>query len=117
MQVHTVLQMKSELLEMSLSATKYITNHGAVSEQEAIESVRVYLRNEIAEKHYRLSEEEMQISIVRTKAADELKWSHADEFSLRMSVPYPQFTSLFAAWATPLVVERSGTINVMDYDL
>jgi hypothetical protein len=117
LQVHTVLQMKNELLEMSLAATKYVTNHGGMNDSDVVAQIRGFIRQEVSQKSYRLDENEIQIEVTRTKAADPMKWSHEDDFLLRMSIPYPQLTTLFPEWQRPLVVERTGTVNVMDYDL
>lgn len=117
LQVHTVLQAKAELAEMSLAATKYVTNHGGRSEQEIVDGVRSFIREELKEKVYKLQEEQIGIEIIRTKGADQVVWSHEDEFRLRMTLPYPQLTTLFPEWEQEITVERTGTVNIMDYDL
>lgn len=116
-QAHTVLQMKSELMEMSLAATKYVTNHGGRNEEEIETGVRAFILQELKEKMYQLPENQIGIEINRTKAADPILWSHEDEFQLRMSIPYPQVTTIFSEWEREISVERTGTINIMDYDL
>lgn len=117
LQAHTVLQMKSELMEMSLAATKYVTNHGGRNEEEIVAEVRVFVQQELVAKAYQLRGDQIGIEITRTKAADPILWSHEDEFRLRMSMPYPQVTTLFSEWQREILVERTGTINMMDYDL
>ncbi|NGQ96421.1 hypothetical protein G3578_14755 [Brevibacillus sp. SYP-B805] len=117
LQAHVVLQMKSELLEISMAATKYVTNHGGKNDAEVVNQLRQFIHQELAEKSYRLDENDIRIEVARTKAADPILWSHEDEFRLRLSIPYPQLTALFPDWPQLLDVERTGTINVMDYDL
>ncbi|WP_134685201.1 hypothetical protein [Brevibacillus migulae] len=117
LQAHTVLQMKSELMEISFAATKYVTNHGGRSDADILSAVRNFIHEEAEGKAYQLREDQIGIEIIRTKSADPTLWSHEDEFVLRMSMPYPKLTTLFPEWERKITTERTGTINVMDYDL
>jgi len=117
LQVHTVVQARNELLEVSAAATKYVSNHGGTSEVELQQQVRAFISRELAEKRLSLSEPELSVSITRTRSADPILLSHEDEFELQMTIPFPQFTKLIPMPAKTLQVIRQGTINVMDYDL
>jgi hypothetical protein len=117
MQVHAVMQVRSELIDVSVAATKYVSNHGGTSDADVLHNVREFIREEITGKAYHLKDSDIQVQIVRTKAADQILWSHEDEFRLLLTVPYPKMTNLFLHSEQPIAVERSGTINVMDYDL
>ncbi|MED4571363.1 hypothetical protein [Brevibacillus agri] len=117
LQVHTVVQAENELMEVSAAATKYISNRGGTNESLLQEEVRAFIAKELVEKRFSLSEREMSVSVTRTHSADPVLWSHADEFSLVLTIPYPGFTSWILAPAETLQVTRQGTINVMDYDL
>lgn len=117
LQVHTVVQARNELLEVSAAATKYVSNHGGTSEVELQQQVHDFISRELAEKRLSLSESELSVSITRTRSADPILLSHEDEFVLQMTIPFPQFTKLIPMPAKTLQVIRQGTINVMDYDL
>ncbi|MGZ0051286.1 hypothetical protein [Brevibacillus gelatini] len=117
LQVHTVVQTENELMEVSAAVTKYISNRGGVNESSLQKEVRTLIARELAEKGFSLQEREMSVSVTRTHSADPVLWSHADEFSLVLTIPYPGFTSWIPAPADTLQVTRHGTINVMDYDL
>ncbi|GAA4721384.1 hypothetical protein [Brevibacillus fulvus] len=116
-QLHIVAQMRAELHELSFATVKFISNHGGRSEAEVLESTRAFIEMELASKRYELKEDELKLAVSRTKAADEQLWSHEDEFTLRMEMPFPRMTELFPEWDKPIVIVRTGTINVMDYDL
>jgi len=117
LQVHTVVQTRNELLEVSAAATKYVSNHGGMNEVLVQQEVRAFISRELAEKRMSLSEPELAVTVTRIRAADPILWSHEDEFVLQMSIPFPQFTKLIPMPAKNLKVIRQGTINVMDYDL
>jgi|GEM_PF-656260 len=116
-QIHTAIQMKNELLDLSFAVTKQVSNRGGLNEADIQKMVRDVIRQELATKTYRLEEEDIQAEIVRTKAAQHALWSHEDEFRLSLSMPFPLLSPVFNKWATPLSVTRTGTINMMDYDL
>jgi hypothetical protein len=116
-QIHTVSQMRSELIDLSLAATKYLSNHGGKGDAEVQNAVQQFVSQELASKVYRIEENELQIQVTRVHAADPTLWSHEDVFKLRLQIPYPGFTTLFSEWEAPIAIERTGTINVMDYDL
>lgn len=116
-QIHVVMQMKSELLDLSVTAAKFVSNHGGTSDSQVMASLRSYLKQELANKTYRINPDDVQVQIIRTKAAEPNVWSHEDEFKLVIGIPYPRITTLFPSWERPLTTERTGTINVMDYDL
>ncbi|MFD2369664.1 hypothetical protein ACFSO0_06770 [Brevibacillus sp. GCM10020057] len=117
LQIHTVVQAKNELLEVSAAAAKYVSNHGGANEAAIQQGVREIIANELREKQFSISESELNVSISRTLSADPVLWSHADEFELKLEVPYPCFTDLFPTPSEKLQVTRHGTVNVMDYDL
>ncbi|MGN7472142.1 hypothetical protein [Brevibacillus sp. SAFN-007a] len=117
LQVHTVVQAENELMEVSAAVTKYISNRGGTNDNLLQEEVRAFIARELAEKRFSLSESEMSVSVTRTHSADPVLWSHADEFSLVLNIPYPGFASWIPVPAAKLQVTRQGTINVMDYDL
>ncbi|NRQ57014.1 MULTISPECIES: hypothetical protein [Brevibacillus] len=117
LQAHVVVQTENELMEVSAAAVKYISNHGGSNEGALQEEVRSIISRELAEKRFSLSEQEMSVRVTRTHSADPVLWSHADEFSLVLTIPYPGFTSWIPVPADTLQVTRQGTINVMDYDL
>lgn len=116
-QIHTVIQMKSELIDISMSAAKFVSNHGGRSDTQVLQSVRTYIVQELASKSYRIKATDLLVQITRTKTAEPNLWSHEDEFHLVIAIPYPRVTSLFPGWEQPLTVARKGTVNVMDYDL
>lgn len=116
LQVHTVIQIHNELLEVSAAAAKYVSNHGGRGDEEVQEQVRSFLNRELAEKSFSLSEADLQITVRRTRAADPVLWSHEDEFSLQAELPFPLFVSWLSAEKKMRVV-RHGTVNRMDYDL
>jgi hypothetical protein len=116
-QLHAVMQLRGELIDVSVAATKYISNHGGTSDADVLHNVREFIREELAGKAYHIKDSDIQLQILRTRAADQVLWSHEDEFHLRLSIPYPHIANLFVNWEKPITVERIGTINVMDYDL
>ncbi len=116
-QVHTVMQMRSELLELSFSTAKFISNRGGTSSDEVLLATKAFIRDELSHKAYRLEEKDVQLELVRTKAHDSTLWSHEDVFQLKMEIPYPVLTTLFSEWQHPIAVKRTGSINTMDYDL
>lgn len=117
LQTHTVLQAQNELLEVSASAAKHVSNHGGVSDADVQQQVRGFIARELAEKQFSLSGQELTITVVRTRSADPIVWSHEDEFLLRLAIPYPRFTALIPMPNQSMEVVRYGTINMMDYDL
>ncbi|QRG67851.1 hypothetical protein [Brevibacillus choshinensis] len=117
LQTHTVIQAKNELLEVSASAVKYVSNHGGTNEATVEQKVRELISSELAEKQMSLVGQELDVSITRTRSADPALWSHEDEFVLTVEAPFPRFTSLIPMPGEKLRVIRQGTINVMDYDL
>jgi len=117
MQVHTVMQMRSELLDVSLAATKFLSNRGGTSDSDVQAAVRQFIRNELESKAYRLEDNNITVSVNRTKAQDPYLWSHEDEFELRIGIPYPQITTFIPYEQQPLMIDRTGTINIMNYDL
>lgn len=117
LQVHTVVQTKNELLEVSAAAAKYVSNHGGKDGTNMQQEVRRLVSRELAEKQFSLSDRDLTVSISRTRSADPVLWSHEDEFELTVEVPFPGFTDLFPMPADRMKVTRRGTINVMDYDL
>jgi hypothetical protein len=117
LQVHTVMQMKSELVDLSYAAAKFVSNHGGMSDTDVLRNVRSFVQTELDGKAYKLADSDITVEIVRTKGADPTLWSHADEFRLSLEMPYPKVINLFAGFEKPLRIERLGTINTMDYDL
>lgn len=116
-QVHVALQMENELLDLSMAATKYVSNHGGKNDGEIERKVDTFVQQQLSQKMYRLNPQDVKMSISRIKKQDPLLWSHEDEFQLIMEIPYPSITTLFVEWQKPLHVMRIGTINTMDYDL
>ncbi|USG65991.1 hypothetical protein NDK47_01130 [Brevibacillus ruminantium] len=117
LQVHTVIQTHNELLEVSAAATKYVSNHGGRGEGEVLGKVRAFISQELAEKSFSLSEDDLVVKVERSRAADPVLWSHEDEFMLEAELPFPLFTSWFSSSEKKMRVTRYGTINRMDYDL
>lgn len=117
LQVHTVVQARNELLEVSVAATKYISNHGGTSEANLQQEVRALIARELREKKFSVSEQELSVSITRTRSFDPILWSHEDEFVVELAIPYPRFTSWIPMPVDSLQVQRIGTVNIMDYDL
>jgi hypothetical protein len=117
LQVHTVAQARNELIEVSAAAAKYLSNHGGTSDSQVIDNIHQFVRQELANKSFHIRESDLQISVVRTKAADPRLWSHEDEFMLRMQMPYPRITEWFPIRKSAIDVVRNGTVNIMDYDL
>lgn len=115
-QVHTVMSAKSELLDLSLAATKFISNRGATSDGDIEHAVRSFIRQELENKAFHLDEADITITLTRNVAADPRLWSHEDVFTLRLELPYPRITNLFTKYHA-ISVSRMGTVNVMDYDL
>ncbi|MGO0058686.1 hypothetical protein ACTID9_01235 [Brevibacillus fluminis] len=116
-QIHTALQTENELLELSLAATKYISNHGGRNDGEIKAKVSAFIQQELVQKRSRLQANDVSLVVTRIKMNDPVLWSHEDEFQLNLEIPYPSITTLFAQWQRPLHVMRIGTINTMDYDL
>ncbi|NRR24410.1 hypothetical protein [Brevibacillus sp. MS2.2] len=117
LQVHTVVQARNELLEVSVAATKYVSNHGGTSEANLQQEVRELIARELREKKFSVSEQDLSVSITRTRSLDPVLWSHEDEFVVELAIPYPRFTSWIPMPADSLQVQRIGTVNIMDYDL
>ncbi|AWX53755.1 hypothetical protein AB432_001065 [Brevibacillus brevis] len=117
LQVHTVVQSRNELLEVSVAATKYVSNHGGTSEANLQQEVRALIARELREKKFSVSEQDLSVSITRTRSLDPVLWSHEDEFVVELAIPYPRFTSWIPMPADSLQVQRIGTVNIMDYDL
>lgn len=117
MQIHTVVQAHNELLEISTAAAKYVSNHGGISDAAVEQGVRHFVRQELATKSFRVLDSDLQVSVTRTKSDDPVLWSHEDEFRLRLEIPFPRISSLFPEWGESISVVRSGTVQVMDYDL
>ncbi|MDR7319524.1 hypothetical protein [Brevibacillus nitrificans] len=117
LQVHTVVQTKNELLEVSAAAAKYVSNHGGADEAAVQQAVQAFISRELSEKKLSLSGSDLAVNITRTYSADPIVWSHEDEFELQLEVPYPRLTELFPLPAERMQVTRQGTVNVMDYDL
>lgn len=116
-QIHTVLQIKSECLELSFAATKFLTNHGGKNETEVLRDLKQFIAVEVRDKAYHVSSDDITISVTRIQTTFPTVWSHEDEFQLSMSIPYPVLTNLFPEWERPIETQRIGTIQVMDYDL
>jgi hypothetical protein len=105
------------MLEVSAAAVKYVSNHGGVDEVTIQQEVRELISRELVEKQMSLPDQDLDVSITRTRSADPALWSHEDEFVLRVEIPYPRFTELIPMPAENMHVTRQGTINIMDYDL
>lgn len=116
-QVHTAIQMENELLDVSMAATKYISNRGGKNDADVQMSVVSYIQQELSQKMYHLKPQDVKLAISRTNKHHPVLWSHEDEFQISMEIPYPALTQLFASWQRPLLIVRTGTINTMDYDL
>ncbi|NQF17770.1 hypothetical protein HPY31_28300 [Brevibacillus sp. HB1.3] len=117
LQVHTVVQARNELLEVSAVATKYVSNHGGTSEANLQQEVRALIARELREKKLSIPDQELSVSVTRTRSLDPVLWSHEDEFVVELAIPYPRFTSWIPMPADSLQVQRIGTVNIMDYDL
>ncbi|MFS0921213.1 hypothetical protein [Brevibacillus sp. 179-C 1.1 NHS] len=117
LQVHTVVQARNELLEVSAAATKYVSNNGGTSDANLQQEVRALIVRELSEKKFSVSDAELSVSVSRTRSLDPVLWSHEDEFIVELSIPYPRFTSWIPMPADSLQVQRMGTVNIMDYDL
>jgi len=117
LQIHTAVQTHNELLEVGMAVAKHVSNHGGRSDAAVEQEVRQYVQQELADKSFQLQGSEISITVIRTKAADPVVWSHEDEFQLRLAVPFPRISSLFPDWGEPITVVRYGTVQVMDYDL
>lgn len=117
LQVHTVVQARNELLEVSVAATKYVSNHGGTSEANLQQEVRALIARELREKKFSVPDQDLSVSITRTRSLDPVLWSHEDEFVVELAIPYPRFTSWIPMPADSLQVQRIGTVNIMDYDL
>ncbi|MFF2533733.1 hypothetical protein ACFVS2_33365 [Brevibacillus sp. NPDC058079] len=117
LQVHTVVQARNELLEVSSAATKYVSNHGGTSEANLQQEVRALIASELREKKFSVSDQDLSVSVTRTRSLDPVLWSHEDEFVVELAIPYPRFTSWIPMPADSLQVQRIGTVNIMDYDL
>ncbi|MCC8433668.1 hypothetical protein HP567_003595 [Brevibacillus sp. M2.1A] len=117
LQVHTVVQARNELLEVSAAATKYVSNHGGTSEANLQQEVRALIARELSEKKFSIPDQDLFVSVTRTRSLDPVLWSHEDEFVVELAIPYPQFTSWIPMPADSLQVQRIGTVNIMDYDL
>ncbi|OUQ85834.1 MULTISPECIES: hypothetical protein [Brevibacillus] len=117
LQVHTVVQARNELLEVSAAATKYVSNHGGTSEANLQQEVRALITRELREKKLSIPDQELFVSVTRTRSLDPVLWSHEDEFVVELAIPYPRFTSWIPMPADSLQVQRIGTVNIMDYDL
>ncbi|MDC0765173.1 MULTISPECIES: hypothetical protein [Brevibacillus] len=117
LQVHTVVQARNELLEVSAAATKYVSNHGGTSEANLQQEVRALITRELREKKFSVSDQDLSVSVTRTRSLDPVLWSHEDEFVVELAIPYPRFTSWIPMPADSLQVQRIGTVNIMDYDL
>ncbi|WP_188066775.1 hypothetical protein [Brevibacillus brevis] len=117
LQVHTVVQARNELLEVSAAATKYVSNHGGTSEANLQQEVRALITRELREKKLSIPDQELFVSVTRTRSLDPVLWSHEDEFVVELAIPYPRFTTWIPMPADSLQVQRIGTVNIMDYDL
>ncbi|ASJ56712.1 hypothetical protein BP422_26175 [Brevibacillus formosus] len=117
LQVHTVVQARNELLEVSAAATKYVSNHGGTSAANLQQEVRALIARELREKKFSIPDQELSVSVTRTRSLDPVLWSHEDEFVVELAIPYPRFTSWIPMPADSLQVQRIGTVNIMDYDL
>ncbi len=117
LQVQTVVQARNELLEVSAAATKYVSNHGGTSEANLQQEVRALIARELREKKFSIPDQELSVSVTRTRSLDPVLWSHEDEFVVELAIPYPRFTSWIPMPADSLQVQRIGTVNIMDYDL
>ncbi|MFG0213930.1 hypothetical protein ACFU8X_12560 [Brevibacillus porteri] len=117
LQVHTVVQARNELLEVSAAVTKYVSNHGGTSEANLQQEVRALITGELREKKFSVPDQDLSVSVTRTRSLDPILWSHEDEFVVELAIPYPRFTSWIPMPADSLQVQRIGTVNIMDYDL
>ncbi|GAB1534224.1 MULTISPECIES: hypothetical protein [Brevibacillus] len=117
LQVHTVVQARNELLEVSAAATKYVSNHGGTNEANLQQEVRALITRELREKKLSIPDQELFVSVTRTRSLDPVLWTHEDEFVVELAIPYPRFTSWIPMPADSLQVQRIGTVNIMDYDL
>ncbi|MCG7319081.1 hypothetical protein [Brevibacillus laterosporus] len=116
-QIHTVFQMKNELLDVSFATTKFISNRGARSEADVTHAVEQFIKEEVKRKPYQLKDTDIVFSIKRSYAQDQALWSHADEFRLQMELAIPALSQLFLTDKPLIYAHRQGTINAMDYDL
>ncbi|MFF0831240.1 hypothetical protein ACFYU8_30885 [Brevibacillus sp. NPDC003359] len=117
LQVHTVVQARNELLEVSAAVTKYVSNHGGTSEANLQQEVRALIARELTAKKFSVPDQELSVSVTRTRSLDPVLWSHEDEFVVELAIQYPRFTSWIPMPADSLQVQRTGTVNIMDYDL
>jgi hypothetical protein len=115
-QVHTVLQMRAELQELTYAATKFVSNRGGTGDEEVFEATHHFILQELESKAY-FMEQPFTLSIHRTIIHDPAVWSHEDEFHLEMRFPTPRFLSLISFPSDVLTVSKTGTINQMNYDL
>ncbi|MGE5702716.1 MAG: hypothetical protein ACM32O_09325 [Clostridia bacterium] len=116
-QVHTALQMENELLELSLASTKFVSNRGGTSDTDVMLALDSYIQLELSQKQYRLDRKDIKVNLMRSKIHNPPLWSHEDVFQVRLEIPYPVISQLFASWQQPLQTVRTGTVNTMDYDL
>lgn len=116
-QVHTVLQLKNELLDLSFATTKFVSNRGGRSDTDVMQAVKQFIKEEANHKLYKFKDTEIRFLIKRSHAQDRVLWSHADEFILQMELPVPVLSKLFPFYKHSIYSQRQGTINVMDYDL
>lgn len=116
-QIHNVMQLKGELLELSFAATKYINNHGGRNETDVRNSVQQFVVQELASKAYTITPSDLTLTVRRVNPANPNVWSHEDEFLLTMQMKVPFVSSLIPIEMTPIELSRTGTVQVMDYDL
>ena len=116
-QIHNGMQLKSELMELSFAATKYVNNHGGRSEADIQNAVQQFIAQELSGKAYRLKLSDLTVTVQRLNPSNPNIWSHEDEFMLTMQMKVPFVSHIFPIETKPLEVKRTGTIQVMDYDL
>lgn len=116
-QIHNAMQLKGELMELSFAATKYVNNHGGRSEADVRYAVQQFISQELSSKSYHLTLSDLAITIQRVNPSNPNVWSHEDEFTLTMQMKYPFISHLIPLGTKPIEVKRTGTIQVMDYDL
>nr|WP_113757586.1 hypothetical protein [Brevibacillus laterosporus] len=115
-QVHTVMQLKNELLDLSFATTKFVSNRGGRSDTDVTQAVKRFIKEEVNHKPYKLKDTDIRFLIKRSHAQDRVLWSHADEFTIQMELPAPVLSKLFPFYQHSIYSQRQGTINVMDYD-
>lgn len=115
-QVHVVAQLKQELRQIQADAVKKLEATGSIPIDKAKMNMQAFVREEIAAKKYRLSEQKLGITIVRSGGISTNELTYNDEFVVTITYQRPLLASFFSD-RRDFHFEMAGTMEPLPYDV